>query len=169
MDNLKHFLLPLSGMKNGIHTFVFTLDENFFKEFEESLIKKGFFDVKVEVDKRNNLIILHSNIKGYMETNCDRCLADIKLPLETESTVHVKTGNPEESDDEILFIEEEATSIHMATLLYECVHVAIPMIKVYDCYAEEVKPCNVDVLKHLNWESSGEKKQMIIWTICSVQ
>lgn len=144
-------------MKNGIHVFDFTLDKNFFKEFEESLIKEGLFEAKVEVDKRNNLIILHSNIKGYMETNCDRCLADIRLPLEAKSSMHVKIGNPEDSDDEILYIEEEATSIHIATLLYECIHVAIPMIKIYDCDAEKVKPCNFDVLKHLDQEASEKK------------
>ncbi|MFZ1704570.1 MAG: YceD family protein [Saprospiraceae bacterium] len=157
MDNLKHFSLPLYGMKNGIHTFTFELNSLFFKEFEQSLIKKGNFNAEVKVEKGNNLVVMHSEIKGFMETNCDRCLANINLPLMSSNSIHVKTGDPLESDDEILYIDEESDSIHIAAWLYESIHVSIPMTKVYNCLDDEVKPCSTEVLHYLEREMNSEK------------
>lgn len=149
MENLKHFSLPLSGMKNGIHVVTFQINDSFFKEFENSLIEKGQFEARIEVEKSNNLIILHSEIKGFMETNCDRCLSDIKLPVAASNSIHVKNGDPSESDDEVMYVREDVTSLNVASLIYESLHVAIPLIKVYDCQSEEIIPCNSEILNFL--------------------
>lgn len=150
MKTLQHFSLPVSGMKNGNHTFSFELDDNFFQFFENSLIQKGRFEARVDVDKRANFLVMEAWIKGTMNTSCDRCLADIRLPFESKSTIHVKPGEPAESDDEIMYMHEEDTSLNIASWLYESLLVSVPLIKVYDCENEEVRPCNQEILKILD-------------------
>lgn len=150
MDPLQHFSLPILGMKNGNHVFHFELDHEFFKTFDNTIIQEGNFTAEVQVDKRSNLMILSSEIKGFMETQCDRCLSGISLPLQAKSTIHVKYGRPEESDDEVMFIEEESTKLQLADWLYETVVVSVPLIKVYDCNKEIPRPCNDEILKILN-------------------
>ena len=157
MDKLQHFSLPISGLKNELHEYTFEIDDDFFAEFDQNLVKKGKFVANVDVDKRSNHIILHTKIKGFVETNCDRCLADIHLPVIAESTLHVKPGNPDESDDEVMFIKEEDTSLNLAGLLYENILVSVPLIKIYDCESEDIRPCNDEVLKYLT--ETGEQKE----------
>lgn len=157
MKTLQHFSLPVSGMKNENHTFTFELDDRFFQFFENSLIQKGRFEATVEVDKRSNLMVMEAWIKGTMNTSCDRCLADILLPFEANSTIHVKPGNPAESDDEILYMEPEDTSLNIAAWLYESLLVAVPLIKVYDCENEKVRPCNQEILKILKSSKSDDE------------
>lgn len=159
MKTLQHFSLPVSGMKNGNHTFNFELDDSFFQFFENSLIQKGRFEARVEVDKRASLLVMEAWIKGYMNTSCDRCLAYILLPVEAKSTIHVKPGNPDESDDEILYMEPEETSLNIASWLYESLLVSVPLIKVYDCENEKVSPCNQEILKILNSKRSDDERE----------
>jgi uncharacterized metal-binding protein YceD (DUF177 family) len=156
MKTVQHFSLPVSGMKNGNHTFNFELDDSFFQFFENSLIQKGRFEARVEVDKRASLLVMDAWIKGYMHTSCDRCLADIQMPVESKSTIHVKPGNPDESDDEILYMQEDDTSLNIAGWLYESLLVSVPLIKVYDCEKEEVRPCNQEILKILEGSQPDE-------------
>ena len=150
MDPLQHFSLPILGMKNGNHVFHFELDREFFKTFENTIIQDGNFTAEVQLDKRSSLMILSVVIKGSLQTQCDRCLAGISLPLKAKSTIHVKYGQPEDSDDEVMFIEEESTKLQLADWLYETVVVSVPLIKIYDCDKEMPKPCNEEVLKILN-------------------
>src|SRR5690606_4873483 len=107
MDIIRHFSLPVSGMKNGNHVYQFEMDNEFFSFFENEIIQRGHFKAEVQVDKRSSLMIMSSTIKGYMETQCDRCLANINLPVVSNATIHVKFGNPEESDDEVMFIYDD--------------------------------------------------------------
>ena len=45
--------IPLSGLKEGRHTFDFEIGKEFFEEFEESEIKEGSLKAYVEMDKRS--------------------------------------------------------------------------------------------------------------------
>lgn len=156
MDIMRHFSLPISGMKNGNHTYQFEMTPEFFSHFESEIIQNGHFKAKVEVDKRSNLMIMSSEIEGWMETQCDRCLADINLPVFASGTIHVKFGNPDESDDEVMLIFEDSIEINVSSWLYETIVVSIPLIKVYDCDEDEPKPCNEEIIKILNQKGSDD-------------
>ena len=159
MNVLDHFSVPYKGLGNGIHNLNFIVDSEFFKEFEDSHIDNGDFNVDVELDKRHDHSILHFSIEGKTNTNCDRCLSQIQLPVQGDFELHVKLGENEGSNDEIMFIHPETSILNLAQVVYEFILLSIPIIKVYDCDTELNPPCNFDVLKKL--EGDEEPKEEI--------
>lgn len=159
MTASKHFSLPYSGMKDGMHHYSMHVDDQFFNSFDQSLLSGCDFNIDLDVDKRSSMSVLIFRIKGSVSISCDRCLADIRLPVETEKTLHVKIGNPEDSDDEVIYIEEDAVDLDLSSIIFEFICLAMPLIKVIECEKLNPRPCNMDVLKHLNQmeDESGDE------------
>jgi uncharacterized metal-binding protein YceD (DUF177 family) len=164
MNVLDHFSVPYKGLGNGIHHLNFNVDSAFFKEFEESHIDNGNFDVDVELDKRQDHSILLFSIKGKTKTSCDRCLSKIQLPIVGSFELHIKAGENEGSNDEIMFIHPDTSIINLAQVVYEFILLSIPIIKIYDCEDDTDPPCDFDVLDKLDErEEESDDKQGNVW------
>jgi uncharacterized protein len=159
MNVLGHFSVPYKGLGNGTHHLNFTVDSAFFKEFEDSHIDNGNFNVDVELDKRDEHSILNFSIEGESKTSCDRCLAQIQLPIQGSFELHVKVGENGGSNDEIMFIHPDTSIINLAQVVYEFILLSMPIIKVYDCDMESNPPCNFKVLDKLDEEEQDSNEQ----------
>ncbi|MEM9548501.1 MAG: DUF177 domain-containing protein, partial [Bacteroidota bacterium] len=149
MNVLDHFSVPYKGLGNGLHRLSFTVDNEFFKEFEDSHINNGSFAVEVELDKKDDHSVLVFAIKGNTETTCDRCLAAIQLPILGTYEMLLKFGEEKLSNDEIVFIHPETSKINLAQLIYEFILLSVPMIKT--CPEEGAyATCDKEVMKRLN-------------------
>lgn len=157
MNALDAFTLPISGLKVGTHQFDFQLDKSFFDEYEAAPVKAGNVQVSVELDKRADMMVFRFEVKGTIATQCDRCLADIDLPIEGTHDLIVKylpaEGNPE---PELIYIDRAATQLKLANHLYEFTCLTIPMIKVYDCQVDDPIPCNEELLDILDGEAGTD-------------
>jgi len=164
MNVLDHFSVPYKGMGSGIHQLNFTVNSDFFKEFEDSHIDNGNIKVDAVLDKRQDHSILFINLEGNTNTNCDRCLSQIQLPLKGSFELHIKHGENEESNDEIMFIHPETSILNLAQVVYEFILLSMPIIKVYDCDKEEDPPCNFDVLDKMDYDvSEDENESTNVW------
>ncbi len=151
MNALKEFSLPIKGLKNGYHTFNFQLDETFFALFEASVIQKGWFEVTVEVDKRDSFFELTFDFDGTVQAECDRCTAVIELPFGDTQTLVVKVSEEEQNEDaDVVFINPDAHEFNVAQYIYEFICLAEPPLKVYDCENDDPQPCDFDVLNKIN-------------------
>ncbi len=160
MDALQPYVLPLKGLGNGNHDFQFVIDDDFFAAFPESPIQKAKVDLTVELDKRPNLLVFDFRLKGWIEEQCDRCLAPIQLPIEGMNQLLVKYGDPEDQteDEDVVYIPFETSSWSLAQFAYEFIVLRIPMIKVYDCDDEQDPPCDLDMLDYLDQEEETEEE-----------
>ena len=150
MGVLTAYSLPIQGLKNGIHKYNYVLDGSFFKEFEASPINSCEIEVEVELDKRSDMMVFHAILTGWMDTTCDRCSAGIEMPMEGEHDLFVKySEEKEEDDDEVVFISREMPSFNLAKYLYEFAVLSLPISNTYDCENDEIRPCDMDVLKYL--------------------
>jgi len=161
MKAFKQYEIPISRLKIGVHEFDYIVDWRFFEHFEESLIKQGHFNVKVLLDKQSEHWVVTFEIKGDLDTECDRCLAPISLPVSGVNTVVVKYNeddNPIEENEEIMYVSREMHTWNVARLIYEFISLSVPIKKVYDCENETVKPCDEEMLKRLTGEvaTSGD-------------
>ena len=152
MSVLDRFSLPYLGMKDGLHQIEFTVDNLFFAQFESSPIKDGNFTVTLEIDKRPNLSVLHFDIQGDVAAICDRCLADVRLPVFGENTILVKVAHTEDSfdHDEVIFIKDGQSVLNVAQLVYEFICVSLPVVNIFDCDNQIPKMCDEDVLKKIS-------------------
>lgn len=158
MNAFSAYSIPIKGLKTGLHTFSFSADSAFFALFEDSPVETGKIDFQVTLDKRSDMLLFDFDLSGFIETECDRCMAVIKLPIKDFRQLIAKYGNAEgETEDEVVFIHPESSAFNIAKYLYEFAVLALPISNVYDCQDEPNPPCNFEVLKHLT--SDSEQKQ----------
>jgi uncharacterized protein len=138
----------------GNHQFKFTLDRDFFQHFEDSLILDGKVNFVVDLDKRPD---------RYVGAVCDRCTADINLPISGQEELLVKFSDEELEDDEVIFIPHETSNFNIAQFMYEFSIMALPIINTYDCEEETPLPCNLEVLKYIQTEEEENSKSNPIW------
>ncbi|MEM6378694.1 MAG: DUF177 domain-containing protein [Bacteroidota bacterium] len=153
MNPLVEYTIPIKGLSNGIYQFEYQIDRNFLTHFEQSPVSQANIQMQVDLEKKPGLFVLQFNFSGTIETDCDRCLAAINLPVSGENRLLVKYSEEAESDDpEVVYIHPEATKLELADFIYEFLILSIPMIKVYDCEAVEEAniPCDYDMLDRLS-------------------
>lgn len=150
MNTLKHFSIPIEGMKNGSHEKTFSIENSFFDHFENSLVQKGNFKVELDLDKRPDLIKMNFEIAGSFDTMCDRCMADIALPLRSKNQLLVKYANEAGEEPGVIYITRDTHHINVSKFIYDSIILSIPLSKVYDCRIEEPFPCDDIVIQKLN-------------------
>lgn len=167
MSILDHFSLPFSGMKDGFHIYNFEVENDFFKHFEQSPIQNGSFQITVEADKRPGITDLDIIIDGHIGTRCDRCLADINLPVYGDYHIVVKICDDVSDDDEIIFLTADQPKLYLSQVFYELICISLPLINTYDCHNDLPKPCNQDILNKIivqDFETEEPKNENNIWS-----
>lgn len=152
MDSLKHFVLPLSGLYQGVHHYSYELDRDFFANFEQSPVENADIKLDLILDKQSDFISLDFDLKGTIDTNCDRCLADIHLPIENNYLLLLKSESKddvEDKEEDVIYIDPDTEKYDISPIVYEVVCLSIPLTKIYDCSSEDPKPCDEAVLNRL--------------------
>jgi uncharacterized protein len=151
MGAFSQYSLPIQGLKIGVHQFSYTLDAAFFTHFEDTPIAESEVEVSLELDKRSDMLVLVFLVSGWVKSACDRCNADIHLPIEGEHHLYVKySEDDEEESDEVIFIHREAPSFNVAQYLYEFSVLSLPLTNTYDCQNDAQPPCDQSVLNILD-------------------
>jgi len=164
MKALKQYEIPISGLKIGVHEMHYSVDWRFFEQFEESLVKQGKFDVCVLFDKQPDYWMVTFEIQGHLDTECDRCLAPISLPLESLNKVIVKYDEDEDSPveyEDVMYVSRDIHKWNIAELIHEFILLCVPIKRVYHCENESVRPCDMKMLKRLTGEDAYSKENSV--------
>ena len=134
MTKKENYTIPYVGLKNEKHTFHYQLNEEFFKKDENSFLENGNAEVEVVFDKSILPYILDFEIKGTIQSECDRCNSTIEIPIHNEQRVYVKfdTHADEIDDDnlEILYLHPNDAEIDLETYLYDFTLLSVPYSKI---------------------------------------
>ncbi|HTM65340.1 MAG TPA: DUF177 domain-containing protein [Flavipsychrobacter sp.] len=152
MKHNREFEIAWQGLKPGVHTFEYEIDNRFMHEHGETEedIKDIQAVVKVTFDKQTNFFMLHFDVGGFVKVPCDRCGDEFSLQLWDEFDLLIKligedaTEIDEESD--VVFIPRHETVIDLSNWLYEFVMLSIPLQRVHPEMEEGKSECNPDVL-----------------------
>lgn len=137
MKDLKAYTIEIIKLSNKRHEFEFESGSDFFENFEQSLINKGTFKVKLLLDKSETMIQLNFRITGSVELICDRTLEPFDYPLDIDQKLILKYGEEaEELTDEIEIISRNSQHINVAQYIYEFIGLAIPMKKLHPKLAQ---------------------------------
>lgn len=154
-----HFSIPLKGLTDGTYRFEFEVAEEFFKKYENSPVDKGSFEIDTELQKKSDHLEINFYIKGKVATNCDRCTADILLPVEGEHQLIVKyTVDEVTQEEEVWTITYDTNELVLDRAVHEFIILSMPIVKVFDCDAEETRPCNDLVMDKLEEEEEIEEE-----------
>ena len=134
------FILPLKGIGQGLHEYDLRVDDAFLSSFDESPVRGADVDLHLIVDKRSREMVIDFDFAGTVATSCDRCLADIDLPISDRRQLIVQFSPEAEGqrdEGEIVYLHPDTNEFNLAPFVYEMVVLAVPMIRTYDCRAGE--------------------------------
>ena len=159
LKSLKTYSIPFTGLKLGKHYFEYEIKDDFFNEFDYSLVKKANLFCKVELDKQETMLILTFDITGTVTATCDRCLQEYQQPVDIhEQQIARFTEEEMSEDDEIITLGRNDNEIAIAGLIYEYVNVALPFIA--NCSNEgNGKQCDEEMLDNLNKLSANDEQE----------
>lgn len=159
----KQYIVKFAGLPVGTHEFEFDINGTFFEQFEDSEITEADLQVTIVLVKQNNVMQLEFEINGTVNLNCDRCLIAYDFPLEASEILVLRFGNPEDSNDEIMVVNEGDGQADVSHYLFEYITLALPYRRV-PCEIEEDFKCDEETLKKLNENAVQEdEKTNPIW------
>ena len=142
------FVIGLDGLKAGRSRFEGHADGKFFGEFENSEILDADLGVRTEVEKTGSSVEVDCFVQGTVTVACDRCLADLVLPVETSIRLRVRFGEDEGSGEEdgreVIVLSDRQEALDLGQILYDYVCTSLPLVRVHADGA-----CDPEVVKYL--------------------
>lgn len=149
MKDLKKYVIPFAGLKEGRHEFEFDVDDSFFDQFDSSEIKKGKLGVSVELIKSQQVLEMGFYINGFVKTICDRCLDEFDLPVTYNGKLFFKFGEESyELTDEIIILSASEHEINISQFIYEFIHLALPYRRIHPDI-NGISGCNAMMIQKL--------------------
>lgn len=158
MKSLRTYAIPFAGLKLGKHEFDYVVGNDFFDEFDYSLVKKANVKCHVDLEKQETMLILNFQLEGSIEMTCDKCLAEYpQMVLIREQQIAKFSDEEIDEDEEVITLSKNDHEINIAGLIYEYINVAVPFIAT--CGNEGKTPyCDKDMVDRLNKLSASEEQ-----------
>jgi len=164
MGYLAQFKIQFVGLSPGEHSFNYSIDSQFFSQFENSVIQQGDLVVDLKLKKQDNLMLLGFNIEGLLHVKCDRCAGDFDLPVKGFRELIMKPGDEEkELSENLVVISRNAHEINVAQYIYEFITLMVPSRIVHPDDAKGISGCDKKTLAVIKQLEGKTKKADERW------
>ena len=161
MGGFRQYAIPFKGLKEGKHEFNFVVDNSFFEQFESSEVKRGVVNVHVELTKHSQFLELHFDLNGKITVNCDRCLEPFVIRITHQAMLYIRFGEKTlEQSDELLIIADSEYEVHLDHLIYEYIHLALPIQRIHP-EIDGMSGCNPEMMEKLNAHSADDPENAL--------
>lgn len=125
MSEQSHYIIDLSRLPIGTHSFDIQLNNDFFAGLEKSEILSGEVAAKVTLNLREEDYTLAIAVHGTVFVVCDRCLDP--MPLDINASEEVTDEGLPVTGDPITHNPSPVT-LDLSWLAYEIVSINIPIV-----------------------------------------
>jgi uncharacterized protein len=126
------FTINLHGLSQKSHRLDFSIGDDFFTHYGQSLLEGGRFEAIITLDKRETLMEADFEIKGSARLVCDRSLEPFDFPMDLHRKILFKFGTEtKELSDEITELAREQATLDLGQYLYELITVNLPMKRLH--------------------------------------
>jgi len=153
------YVIPLNGWASGEREYRWQVDNKFFQKFDNTEILDAVVEVEARAVKSGHYIGVDLDIQGSVTVACDRCLEDLKLPVEAHPAFSVKFGEEDAMEEEmregareILILSASDTELDLSQAIYDYVCLSLPMQRVHP-----EGECNPDTVRFLSHEPENEE------------
>lgn len=161
MEKLKEFDIQIYKLSNKLHEYEYSINNDFFSLFEGEIVESGQFSIKIELDKRENLIELNINFNGHLNLICDRSLKEFDKPVNIKRKLLYKYGEEEaELEDDVFVITKSTQSINPAHFIYETIALEVPLKKIHPDEELEDEESNEYIYIDDSLDSEEEKEEI---------
>lgn len=161
MCSLESYKIDLKALEEGVTTFDYSLDDEFFRATDTSEVKGGKVEASLSIRKNRNFFDLRIHTEGTVTVACNICLDDMELPVMSDNRIMVKldsraaVGMEEPYDgegDDLVTVDEDEGVLDTSWLIYESIELAIPIRHVH-----APGQCNPDMMRALEEHSATRK------------
>ena len=125
MSEKSHYIIDLSRLPIGTHSFDIQLDNDFFESLEKSEILSGEVAAKVTLNLREEDYQLSIAVRGTVFVVCDRCLDP--MPIDINATEEGVTDEGVPVTGESITHNPSPITLDLSWLAYEIVSINIPI------------------------------------------
>ncbi|MCL2501841.1 MAG: DUF177 domain-containing protein [Bacteroidales bacterium] len=125
-------VISLKGLAAGVHHYVWTLGQDFFDQFGNRDLREAHVEARVALEKQADRMMLEVALEGSVLRSCDRCLGDIRVPIDYCAPVVLQFGKnipteDWEQDGEIILLEPTEAELDLSQYLYDSACVSLPL------------------------------------------
>lgn len=131
MKNFEAYEIRFVGLKAGNHEFDYHIDKEFFELFDYDEFNSAEVDVHLVLEKKENTLILHFDIQGKVNVNCDVSNEAYDQKINGGLELLVKFGSRYEEDEELLILPYEEVILKVQQYIYEGIILSVPYKKVH--------------------------------------
>lgn len=126
MRSGSEFVIPFVGLKTGVHTYEFDIDDSFFDSFEYSIIRSADVHVILDLEKKETMLIGNFSLSGSVHALCDRCNEPAEIPIKGSYQLIYKFDDEPSNDESLVIVSPEANEIDVSANILELVNVSLP-------------------------------------------
>ena len=135
-------MIPFTGLKLGKHSFDFVLLDEFFENFEYSIVEGGEVQVKFELEKKETMMIGSFDLNGKVRATCDRCNDPCDIQVEGTYMIYYKFDNEPSDDETLVIVYPDEVELDISNQLLEFVTVSLPSRILH----KDENDCNQDMI-----------------------
>ncbi|MFT5725350.1 MAG: hypothetical protein ACI9JN_002475 [Bacteroidia bacterium] len=151
----KDFTVVFGALKEGFHDFKYQLNDDFFALIEQDLIHKGEISVLLNLERSERYMTCDFTLTGWAMKTCDVCLSDLKYPVKSVQSLHIKiTDKAIEDEPDLISLASNAYELDLTNHLFDYIVLSLPM-KLECKDSLNRKACDDKVLEMLS-NSEGE-------------
>ena len=147
LDTLK---IDLKGLKEGLNSFEFDLDDAYFKAVNAPEVSCGSVHVSLDIVRtESDYFTLDFHEEGTVIVPCDLCLEDMEQPFETSQRLEAKFGIEYSEEDDLVTVAENEGILDVTWFVYEFIVLSLPIKHVH-----APGKCNPAMIKALEEHSA---------------
>lgn len=111
----------------------------------------------VELQKAASMLVLDVHLEGEVTVPCDRCLADLVLPVDYDGRLTVKFSDEiTDYDGDLMWINPADGELNLAQYLYESIVLSLPYRRIHGEDADGNPLCDARMLERFRIVSEAE-------------
>jgi uncharacterized metal-binding protein YceD (DUF177 family) len=126
------FIIPFIGLKIGLHSFRFDIDNSFFESFGYNEFLDSTIEAEAILNKKSTLLEFELKHKGHVHVPCDLSNEVYPQPIEGVIKLVVKFGDEyNDEHDEMLIIPHGEYQVDLSQYFYESIVLSVPVKRIH--------------------------------------
>ena len=157
MCSIESFKIDLKALPQGITSYEYKLNDDFFKAIDAPGVQRGELSSSLSVNRTDDFYELNFHTVGTIHIPCDICLEDMEQSIATDDRLIVKFGDEYSEDDDMVTVAEDEGILDVSWIIYEFIELNIPIKHVHA--PGKCNPAMIDVLNEHSAARSGEENE----------
>lgn len=132
MQTMEQLKVDLKRVHADAEVRVIRLDSSFFEQLDQDEINGGDVEAEISLREQDDVYVIEIKVVGNVVVSCDRCMADLLLPVDTSETIKLKYGEESDSvNEDYEYIQDLVKPYDLSWLVYEIIEVSLPISRVH--------------------------------------